>query len=98
MNDVLDEVRQHIARAFWKYHAENPHELFKKYARELKNAGRMNYGSGAIFERIRWHLAVETRGDEFKLNNNYRSCYSRLFVHEHPEFTGFFRTRTKQEW
>ena len=94
--DLFSDLAPHIVKAFWKYHRTNPHifPLVKKYADQLRAAGRKNYAIVAVFERIRWHLNVETQGDDFKLNNNYRSCYARLLVHSHPEFDGFFRTRT----
>jgi len=47
-----------------------------------------------VFERIRWHTDVETRGDTpFKLSNNHRAYYARFFMHNHPEYQGFFKTK-----
>ena len=31
--------------------------------------------------------------DGFKVNNNYKAFYSRLFMVEHPQYEDFFRTR-----
>lgn len=91
----LSDLRQDFVQAFWVFHEANPHvwELFKRYAFEVKRTGRPRYSVQAIFERIRWHVAIETRGDDFKINNNYRACYARLLILEHPEFAGFFVTR-----
>jgi hypothetical protein len=95
VSDSFSELNPRIVKNFWEYHAANPHvwDLLVKYAKQIKSAGLRRYGVGAIFERIRWHLNVETKGDEFKLNNNYRSCYARLLVLRHPEFKDFFSTR-----
>lgn len=85
-----------IQDQFEAFHAANPHvfDLLVKYTQRLRDSGRKHYSINAVFERIRWHLNVEIRGDEeFKLNNNYRSRYVRLLETEHPEFTGFYRTR-----
>ena len=93
--ELFSDLQPHIVEAFWQYHRENEHvyDLFCQFARDVRQAGRSNYGVGAIFERIRWHYAVETKGDEFKLNNNYRSCYARLLVLKDPSFADFFQMR-----
>lgn len=93
---LFSGIRQHIVKNFWLYHEANPHvyELFKKFSRQLKLAGRKHYGVGAIIERIRWHFAVESSGDEFKINNNYRSCYARLLMIEDQAFNDFFELRS----
>ena len=86
-----------LEKKFWEYHRSNPHvfELFKKYAQEIRDSGFRHYGSKSIFERVRWHLDVETLDPEgFKMNNNYSSRYARLLMFEDPTFEGFFRNRT----
>lgn len=82
-------------RAWWEWHLQNPevYELFKKYTFEAINAGHKHYSAYAIVERIRWHTEVETKGDEFKINNNHRPYYARLFMYHHKEHEGFFRLR-----
>lgn len=94
---LFEDIQPHIRVRFWTYHLENPHilDLFIKYARLAKQAGYKKYGVGSIQERIRWHLDVETRGDQFKINNNYRSCYGRLVSILLPdEFKDFFEFRS----
>jgi len=89
------DCRTRLDRAFDQYHAANPlvYELFRKFALMAKAAGHSHYSARAIYHRMRWHVDIETRGDEFKLNNNYSSRYARLLIREHPEFDGFFETR-----
>ena len=85
-----------LEKDFLKYHAENPHvwALFKKYTNAAIQTGRGNYSAYAIFERIRWHQDIETRDDlGFKLNNNHRPYYARLFQAQYPKKAEFFRTR-----
>ena len=82
--------------AKWReFHHDNPrvYDLFKKFTFQAIQAGRENYSVNAIFERIRWHTDIETRGDEFKLNNNHRAYYGRKFMLDYPKYDGFFRTR-----
>ena len=84
-----------IMLTFSKYDQDNPqvYEYFKRFAFEAKRRGFKHYSAKGIFERMRWHMNVETTGDPFKLNNNYTRDYSRKLVAEHPEFDGFFRMR-----
>jgi len=94
-NDLFSDIKPHIVEKFFVYHRDNPHvfDLFYKYTCQLKNTGRRHYGAQMVFERMRWHYAVETQGDEFKINNNYVSCYTRLLAQIYPEFKDFFETR-----
>lgn len=80
---------------FEKYHYENPiiYEQFKKFALQVKESGKQRYGAKAVFERIRWFFDIETKGDTFKINNNYVSRYVRKLIKEMPEFNDFFATR-----
>ena len=84
---------------WWDFHKENPsvYELFKKFTFEAINAGHEHYGARGVIERIRWHTSVETKGDPFKINNNWTSFYARLFMVHHPEYDGFFRIRMLDE-
>jgi hypothetical protein len=86
-----------IEAAFLRFHEANPivWDLFERFALQAIAAGRHGYGSAAIFERIRWHMAIETVGEPIKLNNNYRAYYARMFAAKHPEHAGFFRCRKR---
>lgn len=95
LHSLFDMLSDDVVEKFWSYHKENPHvfQLFLKFARQLRESGRKHYSSQAICERIRWHVEVDTRGDEFKMNNNHNACYGRLLVILYPEFDGFFQFR-----
>jgi len=92
---LFSDLAPHIVEKFFIFHRENPkiYPLFEKFAGDLRRAGREHYGIQPIAERIRWHLNVETQGDEFKINNNHLSCYARLLMIHDKTFVGFFRTR-----
>ena len=81
---------------FDRYHRANPRvfELFLRFTLDLKARGRQHYSAQAVFERIRWHMDVETRDREgFKLNNSMTSRYTRLLETLFPEHKGFYRKR-----
>ena len=85
-------------RAFWRCHNTHPdvYRLFVRFAFEAIDSGRDYFGAAAIWERMRWYTLVEERRAEFKLNNNHRAYYVRLFVADYPEHASFFRTRKMQ--
>jgi len=88
-------MSQALKQKWWEFHKANPqvYELFKRFTFEALRSGRKHYSAYAIFQRIRWHSEIETQGDDFKLNNNHQPYYARLFMHDHPQYDGFFKTR-----
>ncbi len=92
--DLFDNMEPKMVREFRKYHSDNPHiyVAFRRYAWQAIDRGRRNIGAGLICERIRWDTAL-SGNDEFKLNNNFRAFYARMFMREFPQHDGFFRTR-----
>lgn len=84
-----------IQQRFERFHINNPviYQLIMRFTNEARRRGYKHYSIKGIFERVRWHMNVETHGDVFKLNNNYTSRYVRLIEERHPELVGFFRTR-----
>ena len=82
---------------FKNYHAENPdvYAQFKHFA--LMVTGRRDYYSAkCIFHRVRWETMISGKGDENKIDDGWISHYSRLFMEEHPEHDGFFKTRNRK--
>lgn len=86
---------QTIEEAFEAFHAANPHvyRTLVAMAWEAKNRGVRKVGIGMMFEVLRWNHALQTGGDEFKLNNNFRSYYSRRIMLDDPRLEGIFETR-----
>ncbi len=83
-------------RKWWIWHKANPHvyELFKRFTMQAINGGHRNLSAWLIVNRIRWETSIETKGDDFKISNDFIAYYSRLFMHDHPQYKGFFRTKT----
>ena len=94
--DEFDFGDPSLAAKFWTFHKENPHvyQLVKRFTFQAIRAGRSHYSIQSIFERMRWYTDIETNDPDFKLNNNHRPFYSRLFMDDHPEHKDFFRLRT----
>ena len=89
-----------MSRRLWEefrlFHEVNPHvyPLINRFTYEALAAGFTHYGIGAIFERIRWYINIETKSPElFKMPNNHRAYYARVWMKKHPKEKGFFRLR-----
>lgn len=80
---------------FARFHRNNPeiYVLFKRFARMLISRGVNKTSAWLIMNRIRWEIEVETYGDVFKICNDYFAPYARMFLLEHPEHAGLFRTK-----
>lgn len=84
-----------IQERFEEFHRLNPwvYRAFVKLAEDWVARGRERLGIGMLTEIIRWEYGRQTVGDEFRINNNFRSRYVRLLIAEHPEFAAVFQTR-----
>jgi len=84
-----------IREAFDRFHAQNPHVYAEivMLARRARRSGAERIGIGMLFEVLRWRHTLRTGGDDFKLNNNYRSYYARVIMAKEPDLAGMFELR-----
>lgn len=94
---VLDQpAHLTIQERFEAFHQANPwvYEAMVSLTRDWLARGHRRLGVGMLQEVLRWQYGRATvGGDEFKLNDHFRSRYARLLIAEHPEFAGVFETR-----
>jgi len=85
----------------WKrYHNQNPWvaRKFLEIARELKADGFGECSAWLIINQIRWLDARRTKGDTFKISNDYVAIYARMAIYMYPdEFEGFFTIKRMKE-
>ena len=88
---MADDLKQ----KWWAWHKQNPefYHLFKRFTFEAANRGHRNLSAWLIVNRIRWETMIVTTGDDYKISNDYIALYARLFMHKHPQYKGFFRTK-----
>ncbi len=82
-------------RRFDEFHKRNPH-VYKelvRLARELHNVGHKKIGIQMLIEVIRWKSMIQTRDDDFKINNNFGSRYARKIMSENTDLNEIFDTR-----
>lgn len=91
----LDDADLSIQEAFQRFHGNNPWvlESLEVLTRDYLARGHTQVGIGMLFEVLRWQYDRATTGDDFRLNNNYRSRYVRLLIARHPEWSDVFETR-----
>jgi hypothetical protein len=84
-----------IEQRYAEFNARNPHVFtqLETLARAAFNIGRRRIGIKHLFEVLRWNHYFNTRGEKWKLNNNYTSLYARDLLAKHPEWKGLFQTR-----
>lgn len=84
---------------FLAHHRAHPeiYRAFKALALEWYGLGEEHWGAAAIFEVLRYKSKVSGKpDDDFKVNNDHRSRYARLFLaeyHDHPVLSRFFEIR-----
>lgn len=91
----MDAEPSELDKKFWEFHEQNP-QVFKKLeelALQAYTRGRKKIGIAMIFEVLRWNSNLETTGDNYKLNNNYKSRYVRILMEKHPEYKDLFEIR-----
>ncbi|MCT9003517.1 hypothetical protein [Streptomyces rhizosphaerihabitans] len=84
-----------LQQRFEAFHALNPWVLrhLEDLAADCVAKGFRRIGIGMLFELLRWRYGQATRGDAFRLNNDFRSRYARLLIERHPEWAHLFETR-----
>ena len=90
---------QQLDAEFVQFLRDNPtiYPQFRMLAVKLKARGIERWGAKAIWEVLRYELALKavTTGEKYALNNNYTSRFARKLMNEEPEdFAGFFEIRS----
>ena len=91
-----DARNDHIQARFETFHAKNPQVLERlvERARFLKRRGRQRIAVAEIWEWLRYEASKDVEsGERFRVSNDFRSRYSRLLLHDYPEFEGFLMIR-----
>jgi hypothetical protein len=87
-----------IQERFDAWMAANPevYDEIVRLARQAKEAGRTRCGMKELWEVARWHLRLRTRGDDFRLNNDFCAPAVRLIQEREPDLAHMFETRRRR--
>ena len=99
LEDQLKEQLQERKKKWWAWHKDNPQvwKKFEEYTLQAIESGRKKYSQWAVINRIRWNAEVETKGEEFKISNDYICFYARLFHARYPDYNDFFSLKPLKE-
>ncbi|GAA2084390.1 hypothetical protein GCM10009759_03380 [Kitasatospora saccharophila] len=78
-----------IQERFEQFHDLNPWVLtdLERLAADCVEARFSKISIGMLFELVRYSYGRATLGgDDFRLNNDFRSRYARLLIERHPEW------------
>lgn len=80
---------------FEQYHRDNPQVLTAliRLTDQAVAKGHKRIGIELLFNVLRWETMITTRGDAYKMNNNYKSRYARLIEEVRPDLKGVFIKR-----
>lgn len=93
--DPYADYPSNVVVRFKTFHQKNPH-IYKEFtalAYDMRNTGRTRYSGRTIIEKMRWDYDIKTKGDVFKVNDDFVPIYVRVLIHERPEFETFFELR-----
>ena len=84
---------------FLEFHQAHPdvYALFKRFTLEVFRRGHRRFGARAIWERMRWHLAIDVADEAaHKLNDHFVPYYARLVMLRNPHLDGMFSRRDRR--
>jgi len=83
---------RHLAN-FKRFHEDNPRVFHQvvRYADQQREI-RKHYSIEIIINVIRFWTDLDSVGEPFKINNNYKPYYSRMYM-QYRECKGFFELR-----
>lgn len=95
MKTLFDDLETKEHKDFIKYHNENPHiyNMFRHYALEAIKKGHKRLSAEFIICILRWETGARAYNDSYKINNNVKPFYSRMFLREFPNYKSFFEIR-----
>lgn len=87
-----------LEERFADFMRQNPHvfERFCELALDMIQRGVDRWSADAVAHVLRWEALVQTRGDEYRINNSYVALLARRFAERHPEHAAFFETRKRR--
>lgn len=95
IEELLDEADPRLVNKWKGWCEKNPHvyEEFKNSVLMLHRLGVKRYSAWAIINKIRWDHTIRTRGEPFKIGNDYIALFARRVVQEFPELKDFFKLK-----
>ena len=96
MSTYFEFTGNTIQEKFEQFHNTNPmvFSLFKLQVQKAISKGKKKLSAKTILGYIRWEIALQTSGDDFKINDAFTSRYARKYVSQFPEHKDIFEFRS----
>lgn len=91
--------RQTLTERFEAFHADNPHVyriMVEQARRWVRETGRHKLGAQMLIERVRWVIAIQTKSDDYRINNDFAAFYARLIMAREADLAGLFDLRRSE--
>lgn len=94
--EFYDVMRESALGRMWlTWHRTNPEffTLFEQFTAEALRRGHKKLSGWLIANRVRWETSIVTRGNDYKISNDFIALFARLYMVRNPQYVGFFRTK-----
>ena len=90
--------RANTDERFAEFHRCNPqvYQALRAVSLDTRRVGVRRWSVDAAMHIVRWRYRLQTKGDEFRINNSYSALYARLLMEREPELAGFFELRKRR--
>lgn len=97
--DYLQKIDRGLVSRFIEFHEKNPvvYKKFVAYTKKIIQRGFERYSAWTIINVIRWEQDLETKGNSFRINNDFIALYARMLVNKNAWFKGFFNLREMKQ-
>jgi hypothetical protein len=89
-NKTNDRIQRDYEK--WRETSTEAYEVVRRFAYDVL-ASQERFGIAAIWERARWYVYIERKGERWKFNNNHKSRVVRDLIAEDPNFATLFEIR-----
>ncbi len=87
--------KSRLGKKWLRWHNLNPefYRLFERYTLQAIYRGHLKLSGWLIANRVRWESSIVTKGDDYKISNDFIALFTRLFMINNPQYIGFFETK-----
>ena len=93
-----DRPKVSLEERYQAFVRDNPHvvDAFCRVALDMIDRGVGRYSADGIGHILRWEAIVQSKGEEYRVNNSYLSRMGDEFVRRYPQHEGFFERRKRR--
>jgi hypothetical protein len=92
---LFRDVDPRLLKRWLAFDKANPcvYDRFLDLSFQVYKLGYRKYSAWTVLTAIRFQMDLTTKGEEFKINNDYVALYARKFIQQYPFMVDFFVLR-----